>query len=295
MNRIKKELLVGLSVWFGASVLGLVFSAVLLPDANSRFTPVEICGAVLFFAAVLALVTFAVRLLNHVEKKFPKNGIAHQCLFFLAVWGTAAAAMGTACFLFSLSAHLVISVRTLLLISCSFAVLTAVLNSGLKHIEKIPKSWPSPDLLEDMDREEHWREIPPRYSIFYLLLDAEEESAVLISKDDSDTLEACFCDGMLHPCNARPEKELLSDACECVAAFATADQRIGKMARSVAARNAGSFIAGLSEGAHKNKITNILLQCCRMDPAETINLTQAEKNFIRGGIQGTLCPPFYEA
>lgn len=116
----------------------------------------------------------------------------------------------------------------------------------------------------------------------------------MTGKESGMTLEDHFHYGMQQPYGPYPEKELLADACKCVAVFVSADARIGNLARSVAVHNAGSFIAAISEGKIKKTITGILLKCCELKATETLSLTPKEKRFLKAGIEGTLYQQFYE-
>lgn len=108
------------------------------------------------------------------------------------------------------------------------------------------------------------------------------------------TLRDYFRQGIGDPYGPYPDEDLLADACKCVGVFAEADARVGNLARSVAIRNAGSFISMLADGEIKSNIINILLKCCDLNVTETIELTPEEKDFLKAGIEKTLYKKFYE-
>ena len=139
MQKAVRALLVGAAVWIGSFLVIWALLKLATPYMETRFSDTIFWSIVLLVATLNALMTVVTKGVNWGAQRFC-NGNQSTVLWVLlslaSVWLVAAGITGMILVQFSALMTLPISLRTLIILSCTYATAATLLSHILSHIPR---------------------------------------------------------------------------------------------------------------------------------------------------------------
>lgn len=137
MQKDVRALLVGAAVWIGSFLVIWTLLKLATPHMETRFSDTIFGSIVLLVATLNALMTVVTKGVNWVAQRFcngKQSTVLWSPLSLVFVWIVAAGITGVILVWFSALMTLPISLRTLIILSCTYATAATLLSHILAHI-----------------------------------------------------------------------------------------------------------------------------------------------------------------
>ena len=139
MQKAVRALLVGAAVWIGSFLVIWALLKLATPYMETRFSDTIFWSIVLLVATLNALMTVVTKSINWVAQRFcngKQSTVLWSLLSLVFVWLVAAGLTGVILVQFSALMTMSISLRTLIILSCTYATAATLLSHILAHIPR---------------------------------------------------------------------------------------------------------------------------------------------------------------
>lgn len=139
MQKAARALLVGAAVWIGTFLVIWTLFKLATPYMETRFPDTIFWSIVLLVATLNALMTVVTKGVNWVAQRFcngKQSTVLWALLSLASVWLVAVGLTGVILAQFSALMTLPISLRTLIILSCTYATAATLLSHILAHIPR---------------------------------------------------------------------------------------------------------------------------------------------------------------